>query len=268
MAERIAKSEGRCLFGSDPSTYDEARPGHAERVYEVLVARCGLRRGSSVLEVGPGTGQATRRLLELGADPLVALEPDPALADFLRASTARRLDVRVVALEDADLEVDAFDLAAAASSFHWVEEDVGLRKIRAALRPGGWWAMWWTLFGEGRRKDAFMKAVDPLLENLPSSPSSAWSSSRPAFALDVEARGAALARAGFVDLQHEVTHWDSAWDTEGIRGLYSTFSPIRKLDAGAREKLLDEIAAIAERDFDGRVERTLATSLYLAQKPT
>jgi SAM-dependent methyltransferase len=268
VADRIAKSEGRRLFGSDPSTYDLARPGHAELVYEVLVARCGLRPGSSVLEVGPGTGQATRRLLDLGADPLVALEPDPALADYLRASTARRVDVRVVALEDAEVRADEFDLAAAASSFHWVDEDVGLRKIRAALRPGGWWAMWWTLFGEGRRKDAFMKAVDPLLENLPSSPSSGWSSSRPAFALDVEARSAALARAGFVEVQHEITRWDAAWDSKGIRGLYSTFSPIRKLDDGAREKLLDEIAAIAERDFDGRIERTLATSLYIARKPT
>jgi SAM-dependent methyltransferase len=268
VAERIARSEGRCLFGFDPSTYDGARPGHAERVYEVLVARCGLSPGTSVLEVGPGTGQATRRLLDLGADPLVALEPDPALADFLRASTAGRVDVRIVALEDADLPSDEFDLAGAASSFHWVEEDDGLRKIRAALRPGGWWAMWWTLFGEGRQKDAFMKAVDPLLANLPASPSSAWSSSRPAFGLDVEARRVALARAGFAEVQHEVTRWKAGWDSTGIRGLYSTFSPIRKLDDGAREKLLDEIAAIAERDFGGRIERTLTTSLYIAQKPT
>lgn len=268
MTNRIAKSEGRCLFGSDPSTYDVARPGHPERVYELLVARCGLRRGSSVLEVGPGTGQATRRLLELGADPLVALEPNPAFADFLRASTEDRVDVRVAALESSELADGEFDLAAAASSFHWVEEDVGLQKIAAALRPGGWWAMWWTLFGEGRRKDAFMQAIDPLLENLPSSPSSGSGSSGPAFALDVKARGAALARAGFVDVQHEVARWEAAWDGTGIRGLYSTFSPIRKLHEGDRERLLDEIAAIAERDFDGRIERTLTTSLYLARKPT
>ena len=125
-----------------------------------------------------------------------------------------------------------------------------------------------TLFGEARRKDAFMQAIDPLLENLPSSPSSGSGSSGPAFALDVKARGAALARAGFVDVQHEVARWEAAWDGTGIRGLYSTFSPIRKLHEGARERLLDEIAAIAERDFDGRIERTLTTSLYLARKPT
>jgi SAM-dependent methyltransferase len=265
--ERIARSEGRRLFGSDPATYDSARPGHAERVYEVLVERCGLRADSKVLEIGPGTGQATRRLLDLGADPLVAIEPDPALADYVRAAFGNRVEIRIAALEAVQLEADGFDLATAASSFHWIEEDVGLARIAAALRAGGWWAMWWTLFGEGRRKDAFMSAIDPLLENLPSSPSSGWSSTRPAFALDVEARSAALARVGFVDVRHELARWHAEWDSAGIRGLYSTFSPIRKLDEIARERLLDEIQTIAERDFGGRVGRTLTTSLYTARKP-
>jgi SAM-dependent methyltransferase len=205
--DHIARSEGRRLFGSDPAAYDAARPGHAERVYQVLAERCELRAGSKVLEIGPGTGQATRLLLDLGADPLVAIEPDPALADYLRAALGDRMDVRIAALEAAELEANHFDLAIAASSFHWIEEDVGLARIAAALRAGGWWAMWWTLFGEGRRKDAFMTAIDPLLENLPSSPSSGWSSTRPAFALDIEARSAALARAGFVAFRHEVARW-------------------------------------------------------------
>ncbi len=269
--DRIARSEGRRLFGSDPAAYDSARPGHAERVYEVLVERCGLRPGSKVLEIGPGTGQATRRLLDLGADPLVAIEPDPALADYLRGAVGNRIEVRIAALEAAELEANEFDLAIAASCFHWIEEDVGLARIAVALRAGGWWAMWWTLFGEGQRKDAFMNAVDPLLENLPSSPSSGcgygWGSTRPAFALDVEARSAALARAGFVARRHDLARWHAEWDSAGIRALYSTFSPIQKLDNDSRERLLDEIETIAQRDFGGRVGRTLTTSLYTARKP-
>jgi SAM-dependent methyltransferase len=268
VARRVLdKREGRNLFGEDAAGYDAARPGHPARVYELLVERCGLGPGTAVLEVGPGTGQATRRLLELGADPLVAVEPDPALAEFLLRATGGRPRIVASPLEDAELEPGAFDLATAASCFHWVDEPVGLAKIAGALRTDGWWAMWWTLFGEPGVKDEFMEAVDHLFADLPRSPTGARESGRPSFALDVDARLTALTQAGFRDLDHHLIPWPFEWDASGIRGLYSSFSPIRSLDAERREALLDEVARIAERDFGGRIGRRLTTSLYLARKP-
>lgn len=266
MRPRIDRGEGRRLFGSDPGAYDSARPGHAERVYDVLVDRCGLRPGAAVLEIGPGTGQATRRLLQLGADPLVAIEPDASLAAYLRESLGDRVETRVVALEDADLPPEGFDLAAAASSFHWVDEETGLAKILAALRPGGWCSMWWTLFGVPGEPDAFITATSPLLEGLHASPTHA-AGDRPPHALDTDARFAVLAAAGFREIEHEVIRWSAIWDTSGIRTLYATFSPIARLEEGRRNEVLDGVARIAERDFGGRVERTLLTSLYTARRP-
>ena len=123
----------------------------AQRVYEVLGRALRPRPGTSVVEVGPGTGQATRRLLELGADPLVVVEPNPSLAGYLDGGTETALQLVEAQLEEADLEPRRFDLAAAASSFHWVDEQVGLARLFTALRPGGWCAIWWTLFGDGGR---------------------------------------------------------------------------------------------------------------------
>jgi SAM-dependent methyltransferase len=263
---RIDRQEGRRLFGLDPAAYDSARPGHAERVYEVLVERCGLRPHTSALEIGPGTGQATRRLLELGAEPVVTIEPNPELAAYLEDSLGPLVDVWVVALEDAHLPANAFDLAVAASSFHWVDEKVGLTKVFAALEPGRWVATWWTLFGEGGKPDAFITATSPLLADLDASPT-AGTEGRPRHALDTEARLAALSAAGFEDAEHEVVTWQAGWDTAGIRALYGTFSPIARLDEARRTEILDGIARIAEGDFAGRVERTLLTSLYTARKP-
>jgi SAM-dependent methyltransferase len=264
--ERINRREGRSLFGIDPAGYDAARPGHAERVYEVLVERCGLVPGVAVIEVGPGTGQATRRLLDLGADPLVAIEPDPALAAYLDAALGGGIEVQIVALEDAHLPTDTFDLAAASSSFHWVEEETGLAKLFATLRPCGWLAMWWTLFGEGGAPDAFIAATSPLLDDLQASPTRG-EEGRPAYALDSEARLAALHVAGFEDAEHEVVRWGASWDTEGIRALYGTFSPIARLDDARKGEILDGVARIAKLEFGGRVERTLRTSLYTAHRP-
>jgi len=262
----IAREEGRRFFGSDPDAYDRARPGHPERVYEILVERCGLRAGTSVLEIGPGTGQATRRLLDLGADPLVAIEPNDDLARYLARSLGDRLDIRVTALEDAELPESSFDLAAAASSFHWVNELVGLGAVQRALRPDGWIALWWTLFGEAGESDAFIRATSPLLDDLDSSPTKG-EPGRPAHALDAEARIGALVATGFVDVSHELVRWDASWDTDGVRALYGTFSPILRLEPARRNEILDEIARIAVQQFGGRVSRTLTTSLYTARKP-
>jgi SAM-dependent methyltransferase len=262
---RIERSVGRSFFGADPDTYDAARPGHPGEVYDVLRERCGLRPGSKVLEVGPGTGQATRRLLELGAARLVAVEPDPALADYVQAALGDRVEVRGTTLEDAELEPGEYDLAAAASSFHWVEEAAGLAKLKDALRPGGWIALWWTSFGDELGPDAFSRALDPLFENIPHGPSGP-SEGRPPFARDPELRLAALARAGFDEYAHEEIRWAHEWDTEGIRSLFSTFSPLSVLEPEARKEFLDTVARVAETEFGGRVERPLVTSLYTARK--
>jgi SAM-dependent methyltransferase len=235
-------------------------------VYDVLVERCKLAPGSRVLEIGPGTGQVTLRLLALGAD-VVAVEPDPELATVLLERASPRLELIPHPLEEADLPSAAFDHAVAGSSFHWVDQDVGLAQLNAALRPHGWIALWWTLFGVPDEPDAFIAATSPLLEDLDASPS-AGVDGAPPFALDVEARQRALKRAGFDDLRHETFRWSAAWDTAGIRALYASFSPIARLDRDRREGILDGISSIADEEFGGRITRTLVTSLYTARKPS
>jgi SAM-dependent methyltransferase len=266
MRERIARDEGRRLFGGDAEAYDRARPGHADAVYEILAERGGLEPGAKVLEIGPGTGQATIRLLERGADPLVALEPDPALAAFLQERFDRRIEIRPSTLETAELEED-FDLAAAASSFHWIDERVGLERIHGALRPGGSVALWWTLFGNSNRDDPFRDAVDPIMSALPLSPSHPEPGG-PLYAADERARVAALERSRFEQVAAHRLEWTHTWDTEGTRGLFGTFSPILALPPEDRDALLDEIANIAETQFGGRVTRPLVTALYTARRPS
>ena len=261
---RLAREEGRRLFGLDTAAYECGRPGHAEEVYDVLRERCGLDDGTKVLEIGPGTGQATRRLLELGADPLVGIEPDGALADLVRERFGGRVEVRESTLEDAELESD-FALAAAASSFHWVDEAVGLARIAAALRPGSWIALWWTGFGDANRPDPFREAIDPLMEGVPRGPAEV--EDRRPFAHDAGTRIAALERAGFVDVLPRRVEWWHTWDAEGIRALFGSFSPLLSLDPDRRQALLDSIAEIAVRDFGGQVTKPVVTALYTARKP-
>src|SRR5262249_30849451 len=165
MAE-IDRDEGRRAFGADPAGYDRARPGYPPRVYDLLRDRCGLRPGTRAFEVGPGTGQATRHLLRLGAAPLVAVEPDQCLAAFLTAALGRAVaafEVRVSAFEEAELPAASFALGTAATPFHWLDQPAALRKVARVLRPGGWWAASWNVFGDPARPDEFHEATRDLL---------------------------------------------------------------------------------------------------------
>ena len=138
----IDRTFGRQAFGADPAGYHVVRPAYPAWVFEQIVETCRLCRGSAVFEIGAGTGTATRKLLELGADPLIAVEPDARLAGFLRQTiTNPALQVVVQPFEEAKLADGRFDLGVAATAFHWLEEDAALAKIARLLRPGGWWAM-------------------------------------------------------------------------------------------------------------------------------
>lgn len=68
----------RGAFDEDAQAYDRARPVAPGYVFDDLVELAGLHPGSSVVEVGPGTGQATRPLAERGLR-IVALELGPVL---------------------------------------------------------------------------------------------------------------------------------------------------------------------------------------------
>lgn len=58
-AHRHLAPEARQVYGTDPALYDAGRPDYPDRVYDVLMQRCGLQQGTRVLEIGPGTGLAT-----------------------------------------------------------------------------------------------------------------------------------------------------------------------------------------------------------------
>jgi SAM-dependent methyltransferase len=263
-ASTISRCFGRQAFGADPANYHAARPAYPEWVFEMLRDRCDLKSGTATFEVGAGTGIATRRLLDLGADPLIAVEPDERLAKFLEGTIPdKALTVVTSTFEDAVLDEGNFDLGVSATAFHWLDEDQGLAKAARLLRPGGWWAMVWNIFGDTGRVDPFHEATKALLAG-PSGPSEGVGG-RPHFALDVEARVAALQRARAFEM---IGHWSAPWtltlDPEQTVALYATYSNINIRPD--RDTVLAELGRIARTEFGGRVTRNIVTSIFIARR--
>ncbi len=264
MTDRIDPGEGRRLFGLDPEGYDDVRPEYPDWIFESLRRSGALYRGAATLEIGPGPGTATGRLLELGADPLTLLEPDERFAERLALTTraaGSRCTIVHQSFEDTEPGEGQFDLVAAATSFHWLDPVPALRKVRGILRDDGCLALFWNVFQDLNKPDPFHDATAALLAPLAASPSGAPDAVP--FALDRAAREAEARRAGFSAISYEESHWAYEISTTQVGRLYGGFSSIQRLEADARRELLADLMRIAEVEFSGRVTRNMTSCLYL-----
>lgn len=252
----------RSIYGGDAPGYAAGRPDYPDQVYETLRHRCGLRADSEVLEVGAGTGLVTRRLLGLGAR-VVAVEPDQQMADYLVGALGQRIDLVIGTFEEANLGKNRFDLVAAATSFHWVDQSIGLPKLGRILRPGGWAAIWWTIFDDPGREDDFREALRVRLGR-----DDFGGQRKVDFQLDTTARHRDLTEvAGLEAVDSEVIHWTVELTSSQLRALYGSLIDVRQRPAEEQQQALDQISMLADEGFGGRVVRPFVTVMYTGRRP-
>lgn len=131
-------------FDAVAGQYDAARPGYPPVLFDAVEELSGRPlRGSRVIDVGAGTGIATRLLRERGAD-VTAVEPGPGMAAQLRRTLPDTPLVRAFgdALPIADASVD---LVTYAQSWHWTDPARSVPEALRVLRPGGALALWWNV---------------------------------------------------------------------------------------------------------------------------
>jgi SAM-dependent methyltransferase len=123
-------------FGDDAEQYDRVRPPYPDHMIDRLMGQLPC----SVLDVGCGTGIASRLFAARGADVL-GLEPDPRMA-----SVARRhgLEVEDGTIEEWDPGGRRFDRLVADQSWHWVDPRPRAAKAATVLRAGGRFGLFWN----------------------------------------------------------------------------------------------------------------------------
>lgn len=230
-------------FGSVASAYERFRPGYpAELVDQVLAYAA--RPVRAALEIGAGTGKATRVFAERGI-AVTATDPDPAMLAELR----RHVPPSVVTLQAAFEELPlapVHDLVFAAASLHWTDPEARWSRVAAMLRPGGTFAS----FG-GR-----MRLADPEIER-------AVSEARSPFLADDEVPppdgtaadaplqwpGSELARSDlFTDVRQSSIERRATLSAADYTGHLSTVSAYLELPDPVRDQVLESIrSALPER---------------------
>lgn len=132
------KLQLRTTFDRVALLYERARPGYPEKLFDDVVSLSGIPPNGWILEIGCGTGQATVPFARRGYR-LLCIELGENLATVARHKLANYPQVEVLtgAFEDWLPKMGAFDLAIAATAFHWLDPTLAYPKTACALKTGG-----------------------------------------------------------------------------------------------------------------------------------
>jgi SAM-dependent methyltransferase len=253
----------REVFDAVAERYGRVRPGYPDELFDELAALAGLTARDRVLEIGPGTGQATVPLARRGYR-VVAVELGPRLAAVARRNLAAFPDAEVVdaAFEDWPLPADPFHAVVAATAFHWLDRKTGLARAAAALAPEGALAVIRTAHVAGGDEALFDAIQDCYVRLMPGTPADG-ERLRPA--ADVPTGGAELEAGGrFAVTAVRRYERDIPYTTAEYRELLCTYSGHLELPPARRVALLDCIGALIDA-HGGRIVKRYLFELLVAR---
>ncbi|HEY2551315.1 MAG TPA: class I SAM-dependent methyltransferase [Streptosporangiaceae bacterium] len=121
-------------FGMMADAYERFRPDYPVELPDVVMTYAGHPVWTA-LEIGAGTGKATRLFAQLGIE-VTATEPDGAMLAVLVKHVPAT--VRTMQARFEDLRTDErYGLVYAAAALHWTEPDGRWARMAALLEPGG-----------------------------------------------------------------------------------------------------------------------------------
>lgn len=257
---RLAAERSK-LFGQQAELYDRCRPAYPR---ELIDAVLGPRpAGLDILDVGCGTGIASRQMAERGANVL-GVEAAPEMA---RIARNHGIEVEVAAFEDWDAAGRTFDRVVSAQAWHWLDLPVSTAKAAVLLRPGGRLCLVWSA---GCHPDDLAGALAEIYRRLFPTVGGAgfgYAASRPSDRRSglTSVFAAIEAEPTFGPAMEQWLPWSRAYDKDQWLSLLLTRSDHAALDAAVRVRLFEAIGAAID-DYGGSFVMSFETGLITAAR--
>lgn len=140
--KELEQDEFRRVFDTIPEQFDKFRPRYSEELFSYLIDEAQIGPGKRVLEIGPGTGQATDPVLRTGCE-YHAIELGEHLYRKMKEKYGKLSNFSIV--NDDFITHDfgdmKFDMIYSAATIQWIPETVAYTKTFDLLKPGGTLAM-------------------------------------------------------------------------------------------------------------------------------
>lgn len=151
-------------FNQISSLYDQARGGYPEALFADVINFSGLKKGSRVLDVGCGSGQAMKPFVDLGSR-VTGVDISPELIGLAakKYTDISNVQFNIGSFESIDFGTKLFDLIISGMAWHWVDPAGRYEKVCTLFCPGGALALFWSY----QRKEAsdFVRKVSTTLDS-------------------------------------------------------------------------------------------------------
>jgi len=122
-------------YGHAADAFSAYRPAYPPEIFERILAAVPPSRRGRALDLGAGTGKSTGVLARHFSE-VIAVEPDPLMAERLRAAAPKAL-VHIATAEDFALPPASVDLINIATALRWMDAPRVMDNVVRWLRPGG-----------------------------------------------------------------------------------------------------------------------------------
>ena len=138
--------EFRKVFDTIPEQFDKYRPRYSKDLFDHLIKAAGIGPGKVVLELGPGTGQATDPILRTGCD-YNAIELGEHLYAKMQEKYGAYPNFHIVNDDfiTHDFGTRKFNLIYSAATIQWIPEKIAFSKTFDLLKSGGFLAMMYLI---------------------------------------------------------------------------------------------------------------------------
>jgi SAM-dependent methyltransferase len=258
----------KSTFNTAVELYHSRRPGYPPELFAKLIADTHLPKYAELLEIGPGTGQATRPFAERGYH-ITAVELGAELAAKARELRAGypNVDIITSAFEDVKLSSERYDLVYSATAFHWIKPEVKFTKPYQLLKPGGYLAIIHTEHVSDEAGDAFFHACKPLYQKYRDTdkPINTRGDFKPPTLADLRPPET-IDEALFSLESFTVFPMTISYTSQEYIDLLATYSPQLAMPETKRRAFLAGIKALIDKDFGGRMTKHYGMTLTIARK--
>ena len=254
-------------FNKEAKLYDEVRPSYPDEIINWIISETGIGLHSDLLEIAPGTGQATKKFGSKGFT-IHSVELGDQLAEILLDNCKdMNVTVDVSPFEEwTSKDNKKYDMIYCATAFHWLDPDIKYEKCADLLDEEGYLVLMWNNFAGTTCEKQLNEAYNLMFSYYQNTPHSTRAKDSKDLDKQKQFGEYEINESGYFNLYKFNKHeWTLKQPKENLIKGFRTQSSYISLNESDKRELNQKLEPIFER-LDDFIDSKFATTVYICKK--